>query len=78
MAKQKVIDVESLLEVPIRRQPTWFDTLSAEQREQCLNACKLIHERQIPHRVVARQWIEKLGLSVSPQTVANWIRQNGG
>jgi len=74
MAKKPNID--DLLERKSKRHLNWFDKLSDADKSLALEARKCIHEQGLEVLPLAKNFVKRFNLKVSPYTVATWIRSH--
>ena len=74
MAKKSSIDDLLVLGRKSKRHLNWFDRLSDADQSLAMEARKCIHEQGLEVLPLAQNFIKRFNLTVSPQTVATWIR----
>jgi hypothetical protein len=74
MGKKSSID--DLLERKTKRHLNWFDRLSDSDKSLALEARKRIHEQGLEVLPLAKNFVTRFQLTVSPYTVATWIRSH--
>ncbi len=75
MAKQADL-VDDIITLPDSRHTTWFDGLTDTQKSVALSVRKKMPRQHGVYQPIAKRLIEKLGLSVTPGTVAIWLKEH--
>ena len=70
----KKTDINTLLTRKTKRHINWFDRLSPGDQQLAIEARRQIREHNLEVLPLARNFVERFELSVSPYTVATWIR----
>ena len=58
-----------------RTRQTWIDSITPEQRETCEQVRDRVRAENLPRMTVAKNLIQHMELSVTPQTVIRWFDQ---